>query len=341
MATAALSQAAASRMAVVLNGHAGGVDARVIRRVRRLVGERDVFVSREAGEARRVARAIVEAGYETVLTGGGDGTFVRMVTLLTEEARRAGRARPRLGVLRLGTGNAVARALGVPCGVSQTLAAARRALRDGRFRPFRLLEVEGALTPVAGLGIDAVSLADYAQTRAWLARSPLTRPLSRGAPAYALSILGRSMPRYLRYRPHQVEVVNRGALAFRVDGVGENHAAIPAGQPVFHGPCRIVAMSTIAGWGFGARIFPHADDRADRFHLRIANIDSRTVARHGVSLWRGTYRSPAMHDFLCERISLSVDRPMPLQIGGDPVGDRRQLLVRLAAPVEMLDVAGA
>ena len=48
----------------------------------------------------------------SVLTGGGDGTFVQMVTVITKEARSRNQEPPRFGLLKLGTGNSLAWALG-------------------------------------------------------------------------------------------------------------------------------------------------------------------------------------------------------------------------------------
>src|SRR5690606_6913259 len=90
---------------------------------------------------------------------------------------------------------------------------------------------------------------------------------------------------------------------------------IAPGETIYQGPCRMVAMSTIPYWGFGARIFPYADERDDRFSLRIVDINSLQVAIHIRDIWKGTYRSDTLHDFLCEHVSVHFDDPMPLQIG--------------------------
>lgn len=329
----------ADRVAVVVNGNAKQVTDDLVDILDQIVQSGDLFVSRSLAEATEIARTIVRRGYPTVLTGGGDGTFVQMATRITEEARRIGARRPRFGLLRLGTGNALAWVLGAQSPRHRGVIADLGRLRtEGGSRTMRLLEVEGMLTPFAGLGIDAIALHDYNATKAALARSPLTRPLSAGGVAYLASIVGRTLPTYL-LRPHpRVRVINEGAPVARLGQDGRPVGEIARGEVVYEGPSRMVAMSTIPYWGFGARIFPYADDREDRFSLRVVDINSLQVAVHIRAIWNGTYRSDTVYDFLCEHVSIHFDDPMPLQIGGDAVGTRTTVHAQIAAePIEVVD----
>ena len=100
------------RVAVVLNGNARQVTDQLVESFDQVVGSGDLFLSRTLDEAHRIALAIVGAGYPVVLTGGGDGTFVQMVTSITREARAVRQEPPVFGLLKLGTGNSLAWALG-------------------------------------------------------------------------------------------------------------------------------------------------------------------------------------------------------------------------------------
>jgi diacylglycerol kinase family enzyme len=329
----------ADRVAVVVNGNAKQVTDDLVDILDQIVQSGDLFVSRSLAEATEIARTIVRRGYPTVLTGGGDGTFVQMVTRITEEARRAGARRPRFGLLRLGTGNALAWVLGAQNPRHRgVIADLGRLRRSGGNRAMRLLEVEGTLTPFAGLGIDAIALHDYNTTKSALARSRVTRPLSAGGFAYAISVVGRTMPTYILRAHPQVKVINEGAPAIRLGQDGRPVGEIAAGEVLYEGPSRMVAMSTIPYWGFGARIFPYAEERDDRFSLRVVDITSLQVAMHIRAIWKGTYRSGTVHDFLCDEISIRYDDPMPMQIGGDAVGPRTMVQARLAPePIEVVD----
>lgn len=327
------------RIAVVVNGNARQVTDDIVEVLDQLVQSGDLFVSRDLAEAERIARTIAERRYHTVLTGGGDGTFVQMVTRIVRAARARGERPPRFGLLKLGTGNALSWVLGnqQTSGNRAVVADLARLRTEGGSRQLRLIEVEDALTPFAGLGVDAIALEHYGATKDWLSRTKLTRPLSSGPVAYALATTFRSMPEFVvRSHPH-VRIVNEGAPAIVIGRGDRPEAELPAGSVLYDGPSRLVAMSTIPYWGFGARIFPFAEERDDRFSLRVADLGALQVALHLRSIWKGSYRSRTVHDFLCQHVAIHYDEPMPLQIGGDVVGRRTVVRAKLTAPIEVVD----
>lgn len=329
----------ADRVAVVVNGNARRVTDDVVDILDQIVQSGDLFVSRSLEEGDEIAQTIARRGYPTVLTAGGDGTFVQMVTKIIQEAKKGGWPAPRFGLLRLGTGNALAWVLGAQNPKHRgVIADLGRLRREGGSRKIRFLEVEDTLTPFAGLGIDAIALTDYHDAKRVLGKNALTRPVSSGPAAYLMAVLGKTMPQYL-FRPHpKVKIINEGEPAIRLGRDGEPVQEIPKGEVVYEGPMRMVAMSTIPYWGFGARIFPFADDTDDRFSLRVVDINSFQVAMHIRAIWTGTYRSDTLHDFLCDRIAIHLEDPMPFQIGGDPVGNRTTVRARLASePIEVVD----
>jgi diacylglycerol kinase family enzyme len=326
--------------AVVVNGNARRVTEELVHQLEGIVRPGDLFVSRSLEEAAPIARSIVEQGYRTVLTGGGDGTFVLMVTLIVRAAQERGLRPPRFGMLKLGTGNALAWVLGseAQAGRPGVVSDLKRIATEGGTNSLRLIEVEGSLTPFAGLGVDAISLEHYNDTKRALTRSPLTRPFASGPAAYMISSLGRSLPEFLLRSHPWVRIVNEGAPCVRVGPDDRPISEHPEGAILYDGPSRLVAMSTIPYWGFGARIFPFADERDDRFSLRVCDVTSLEVACNIGAIWRGKYRNErTVHDFLCERVSIHYDAPMALQVGGDVVGRRTLVRARLAAPIEVVD----
>src|SRR5262249_24894297 len=141
-----------------------------------IVQSGDLFVSRSLEEGRDIARTIVERGYPTVLTGGGDGTFVQMGSWVVRAAEELGKPFPRFGLLKLGTGNALAWVLGAQNPRGRGVVADLARLRhEGGSRQLRLLEIEDQLTPFAGLGADAIALAHYNATRDLFQASRLLR----------------------------------------------------------------------------------------------------------------------------------------------------------------------
>lgn len=331
---------AGDRVAVVVNGRARYVTKELVQTLDQIVRRGDLFVSRSLEEARDIARIIVERGYPTVLTGGGDGTFVQMVTAIVRAAEAIGRPFPRFGLLKLGTGNALAWVLGAQSkrgrGVIADLA---RLQSEGGSRTLRLIEIEGLLTPFAGMGADAITLTHHEQTRKAFHASGILRPLDRGPVTYAAAILGRTVPQFLFGSKLEVRIVNEGAPAVAIGRDGKPAGAeIARGEVLYTGRARMIGMSTIPYWGFGARVFPHAEDRDDRFNLRVVNFGSVEAMTRLRGIWQGTHRSKNLHDFLVERIRIECEKAAPLQIGGDPVGSREVVLAELSRrPIRVVD----
>lgn len=331
-----------SRIAVVVNGNAKSVTAEVIETLDQILDNGDLFVSRRVEESEGIARTLVDRGYGTILTGGGDGTFTVVLTAVVQEARRRGVPLPRFGLLRLGTGNSLAWVLGSTAsgpersrGLAVDLARMRA---DAGSRWMRFVEVERMLSPFCGYGIDAVMLRDYNLVKNTLARGPLRR-FAPGIASYAIAASFKTIPSYfLRPTPH-CRVINEGGDAVRVGGKGTILGApIRKGGVIYEGPAKLACVATIPYYGFGFRMFPYAEDRADRMQLRITNITPAQFVTHFPSIWRGEYDNlEDTFDFFVDDISIEMDPPTSFQIGGDVRGERSQVRVRLTEPIRIVD----
>ena len=119
--------------------------------------ECDAFVTERPGHAAAVIRAASD-GYDAVFTLGGDGTAMEVVGAL------AGSDRP-VGVLAGGTGNLIARTLGVPLNVRRAVPVL---LAGGEARvDLGVLSTGRRFAFAAGVGIDAAMIE---RTPAWLKR---------------------------------------------------------------------------------------------------------------------------------------------------------------------------
>jgi hypothetical protein len=328
------------RIAVVVNGRAKNVTAEVISTLDRILEGSDLFVSRRIEDAREIAQTLVHRGYDTVLTGGGDGTFTVMVTEVVREARKKGGTLPRFGLLKLGTGNALAWVVGArDLKGGEVDADIRRLCAEAGSRTVRLIEVEGIITPFCGLGADAHVLADYGWVKSHLGTTPLKR-LGTGPSGYAIAALTRTLPSLLFSGMTRCRVVNAGKEAFRVGPRGSVVGRpVPPGELLYEGPMRLCALSTIPYYGYGFRMFPFAEDRPDRMQLRVSTIKPHEFIYHLKEIWRGQYQNPAcLFDFLVERVALEFEPAAPLQAGGDSRGDRARLDVGLCpTPIELVD----
>jgi diacylglycerol kinase (ATP) len=119
---------------VILNPNAGSVDelAGLEEALGRLP-DTSVKVTKQAGDAERLAREALERGVELVVAAGGDGTLNEVVNGLSADFGRA-----ILGLLPMGTGNDFARTIGVSNDLDEALAV----LKEGRIRTIDVARAE-------------------------------------------------------------------------------------------------------------------------------------------------------------------------------------------------------
>lgn len=325
--------------AVLLNAHAKRVTPRVREAIAAMVGPDNVFLSQDVDDADRIAARVVAAGYTTVFTAGGDGTFVGWVNRLTREAARHGLPVPRFGILALGTGNAVAGLVGTTS--SSYLEDLRRFLRGGAPHSVRvdLVDCEGRHTPFAGIGADAALIHDYDWLKTRL-RGTRLRALGHGPAGFGIAAALRTAPRHLLSRAPRCRIVNAGGAAWRLGPDGQpDGEPIPEGGLLFDGPCMMAACSTVPYYGLGLRLFPYAAQVPGTMHLRVAGrIPVPTVLLSLPRIWTGAFNHPGLHDFQVDRVTLRFDRPTPLQVGGDAEGSREVVTMGVVSePIDVVD----
>ena len=233
------------------------------------------------------ARAVQEE-VAVVIVAGGDGTVMASVTAL------AGSDMP-LAVLPSGTGNLLARNLGVPLDDEE---AALRIALSGADRRIDVAAVEDRKFAVmAGLGFDAAMMRD--------APEGLKRAV--GWPAYAVSAA-----KHLRGRGFRVRVTlddgepfSRRVQTAVVGNVGKLQAGIPLlpdAQPD-DGVLDVVliAPGNIVGW---ARV-------AGRVLARRSRVDRR------------------VERFRAQHVLLETSRPQPRQLDGDLIEDGDRMDIRI------------
>jgi diacylglycerol kinase family enzyme len=325
----------------LINGNARGVSERVIRLVSSVVPPEHLYISRSITEGRSIVRTILAAGYDVVLTGGGDGTFVHFVTQIRDAIRAAngGGRMPAVGALKLGTGNALAGLLGCSEPTEEGLTNDFwRARYSSLTREMRFIEVENRLAPFSGVGLDARILNDYNLVKDRSKGTALESYLSGGM-GYATAIGAISIPKVAMASLSEVTIVNEGAPAWKVGSDGRRIGPlILKGEVVYRGPLQIASVSRLDGFGFHFRLFPFAYVRDDRLHLRVAACGLVEILSRLHLIWRGEYFSETIHDFLVDRISMQSDKPLPFQIGGDGEGHRSFVRFALARePLQLLD----
>lgn len=301
---------------VLINRRAGRAGPRMLAALR--AATPTLIVTDTAAEAEAALAEVVARGAPRIVLGGGDGTLVAGLAAISRAAAAHGAPEPVVGVLALGTGNAIARAIGARAPRPGAVAAALAHAEVAPPIELPMLDVLGRRAPFCGFGLDAQLVADADAVGATLARARLRLP---AALRYALAVPLVSVPRFVRTARPTVTIYRRGAAA-HVDGGAATDAVL------WSGACTLAACSTIPYFGFGLQMFAFARTRADRFQVRAGDPGLAEVIGSAPAAFRGRYRSPRVHDFLCDAVTLALDRPAPFEIAGDVVGTLATVDVR-------------
>ena len=118
----------------------------------------EVRTTGKQGDGFRLSKEARDKGYETVFACGGDGTVNEVASALVDGT---GECSTILGIIRCGSGNGLARALGIPEGIEKAL----RLSIDGRVRPVDTGVVNDEyFFATAGFGFDAALSKRYSET---------------------------------------------------------------------------------------------------------------------------------------------------------------------------------
>ena len=279
--------------AIIINPISGGVSPRAARARTQLAlavvdahGDPvEVLLTEGVGHARELAKAAVRRGARLVLAWGGDGTINEVASALAFEEVP-------LGIVPAGSGNGLARELGVHPRAERAIADALQAVP----RPMDLGELDGRLfANLAGIGFDAHIASAFATA---------TR---RGLVGYA-GITARALTRYV---PQQYRV--------SIDGVETTHRAI------------LVTIANSAQFGNNARIAPGAKVDDGELDLVVLEERSRLATIGQMPrLFNGSVaRAPGCTIRRIRSVTIEADQPMTFHVDGEPVQGGTQLRARI------------
>jgi diacylglycerol kinase (ATP) len=274
---------------VIVNPTAGGGRAaRLLPWLRELLAVRDdveLFVTRRPGDAERRA-AESEGGTDRVVAVGGDGTVQEVVNGLLS----GGVATAELGIVPVGTGNDLARSLGLP----RDPGAAWRVAMGRSSRPTDVARARNGagearwFASAGGIGFDAQVAAAMATRRGWQA--------SRAG--YLLSTLAEL--RRFENRPVRISI----------DGEEIRRDVL------------LVAIANGAYYGGGMRIAPAAQPDDGVLDVCVVGDVSRlTALRELPNLYRGTHiRHPAVSTHTATTIEIDGTSATRVHLDGEPFG---------------------
>jgi YegS/Rv2252/BmrU family lipid kinase len=278
---------------IIINPISGGIRPDVARARATLAhavvesrgGPVEVFVTEAVGHARAIADAAVRRGARLVIAWGGDGT-------INEVASALAFGDVPLGIVPAGSGNGLARELGVDPRAEAAIANALAATPQ----PMDVGEIEGRLfVNIAGIGVDA-----FVASRFSLARR-------RGFLGY-VGVTARALATYV---PAHYRITSGGV---RIDA-----RAV------------LVTIANSAQFGNGARIAPGArvdDGLLDLVVLeerwRLATISQLPRLFNGtVSRIRGCTIQRI------REVTIEADLPMTFHVDGEPVIGGTRLTARV------------
>jgi len=302
------------KTAVYINVGARRVSPAVMSEISELIAPENVYVARSIEEEERAAMEIFEKGIETLFLGGGDGTFVRFINRLVLTA--GDRPLPVIGILGLGTGNAIARLVSSGNPISDLKSYVANPSRDTY--PLSLIETDDQLYPFGGVGWDAQWLEDYDRLNA------IFPEVVKGRVGYSLAFMVGTIPRKLYElavrKVITAKIVNGKHRAFRVGPKGEKGEPIEPGEPLYEGRITSVAFGTVPDYGYGIRILPFAANDLEYMHLRVVTISMARALMAAPAVYNGTFRHPGLQDFYVKSCSADFSEPLPFQIAGESMG---------------------
>ncbi len=339
--------------AIILNQNAHRVTRSVLRSARRAAPRIAFYTSRTKEEGHQIIREVLDRGYRRIICGGGDGTLVHILSAakqyleeknerLHEAGRQAGArashpSLPELGVLKLGTGNSLAPVLGSKGGLRPVWRLARG--EEFHTQRIHLIESENRCFTFCGLGWDAQILNDYA----WLTEKCRPRILSRllqNLAGYLAAITFRTIPKVFLTRRRSVATARSlGPTVYRIGPRGTlKTICCKPGDIFYQGPCHAIGAATTPYYGYGLKAFPDAMKIPGFMQIRVVRAGVAELLSHVPSIWQGTYKSPNFIDFLVEKAHFTFSETMPLHIGGDAEGYRRELVLKVSeTAVDFLD----
>ncbi|HEY1912474.1 MAG TPA: diacylglycerol kinase family protein [Vicinamibacterales bacterium] len=245
----------------------------------------EVFITERVGHARELTKAAVKRGARLVMAWGGDGTINEVASALAFDEVP-------LGIIPAGSGNGLARELGVDARPERAIANALAA----KPRPMDLGEVNGRLfANIAGMGFDAHIASRFATA---------TR---RGFVGYARISAGA----LFTYKP----------VLYR----------ITTGDEVIEVQAILLTIANSAQFGNGARIAPGALVDDGWLDMVIVSERSRlmTVAQLPRLFNGSAARMPGCTIRKIRHVTIACDQPMLLHVDGEPVPGGTELRVRI------------
>ena len=301
------------------------------------VDEMDLYVTHDFKECDQSLDDIFKKKYPLIFCGGGDGTVMRIIEqyyLKVKALKVSGRDHriPKFGILKLGTGNALAGVLGMPKKAEPINAVNSAMEGDIVLKKFNIIESGGRMFYFGGIGLDALVLNDYLEIKNRFSKGILKK-FSNTLSGYFTAIFIKSIPKILfRGFKLKVRIINESNYpVFKVSfSKGIEQTEIKKGDIIYQGNADAVIFGTTTDFGYKLRVMPFAFEKPGYFNLKIANTGIFKMLANLKHLWTGKWEDPELYDFLAREIKIEIDGDAPLELGGDPEGYTKELKLKIS-----------
>ena len=316
----------AEKTAFVLNHNARAVTPKVEAQFRRSLPAGDLFVSMSLEDAQNAYQTIMERGYGRIMVGGGDGTLMDAIGSIEKLCDENGYDRPSVGVVKLGTGNALAAMMGSKNALKDAIRASKGEVKNTSLQLIRT--DDGKLTPFAGVGWDGDVINDYNALKKH-STNALSRNILETRFGYFGAVAFRTIPQFMRRETPVVRITSKHT-AYRImlnKETGEDvEIAYPAGTVLYEGKAPFAAVGSVPFFGYELKMFPFAERKKGHMQLRVGDMNFvKVIANLFPKIWKGTFRDDSLFDFLVKDVTIEGSTAMNYQVGGDAAGTRERV----------------
>ena len=319
------------RFAVVINMRARKSRSSTIDMLSQHVDVEDIYITKTIEQSDQSLDEIIRQRYPLVLCGGGDGTAMRIIEQVRKKVAKLNDAGgdyeiPRFGLLKLGTGNGWAGLLEMPSKVEPIWKLRQLRSDELKFTKFNMIEAENRLFHFGGFGVDAMVLNEYIELKD---NHPtgLMWKFSNSMLGYLYATFLKAVPRVaIKDWKMKVRVYNNSdEPVYKIaHSTGPVDIYAKKGDLLFEGETLIAGVGTTENYGFNLKVYPYAGVKEGYMQLRLANVKVLSILPSVPVVWKGTWETEGLADFLVKDITVESDEELPFQLGGDPEGFRKK-----------------
>lgn len=266
-------------------GYHAALEGRIIDACTQRDWECELQYTAYPGHAAALAQAALRNGHRRIVAVGGDGT-------INEVARSLVGTQALLGILPKGSGNGLARHLGISLNLEEAL---RQLFRPG-VTAMDTITINGRLSVnVSGIGFDGHVASLFGKNG------------NRGLASYVSIVLRE----YARFQPFSFSMT-------------PNH-------PAQHAPVYMLCFANSSQFGNHARIAPEASVRDGWIEVvAISDLSLFNMFRLARQSWLRKHNQSAAPQMRVRHARIELDRPVAYHVDGEPCPPEQQFEIQVA-----------